>query len=104
MIAPHKSNRAKRRRRTDGGCVATSGAGSSSASSHGFSGNVGSWFAGSTTRPISLASCSLRPYASCSNNFEIGSSYFDSTVAAVTVMASAGRFYSASLVRVACFC
>jgi hypothetical protein len=39
-----------------------------------FSGNVGSWFVGNTIRPISSASRSLQPSASCSSNFEIGSS------------------------------
>jgi hypothetical protein len=32
------------------------------------------WFAGNTTRPIFSVSYSLQPYASCSGNFEIGSS------------------------------
>jgi len=63
------------RHRMGGGCAATSVAGSSSASSRGFSGNVGSWFAGSTTRATFSASFSLQPYASCSSSFEIGSSH-----------------------------
>jgi MFS family permease len=48
----------------------------------GFSGSVGSWFAGNITQPISSASCNLQPYASCSNSFEIGSS---NTVALVAI-------------------
>ena len=43
-------SRKQARPRTVDGCAATSDAGSSNASSRGFSGNVGSWFAGSTTR------------------------------------------------------
>jgi len=50
-----------------------SGAGSSSVSLPGFNGNVACWFGGSTTRAIFSALCSLQPYASCSNSFEIGS-------------------------------
>ena len=78
MISPHRSNENARHRMVDG-CAAMSDAGSSNASLPGFSGNAGSWFAGSTTQPISSASCSLQPYASCSSNFEIGSTYLSST-------------------------
>jgi hypothetical protein len=74
MIAPHKSTASGARRRTAGACVATNVAGLSSDSSPGFNGNVGSWCAGNIIRLISLASCSLQPYASCSSSFEIGSS------------------------------
>jgi transposase len=73
MIAPHRSTR-KLKTQEAGGCVATSDVGSSSASLRGFNGNGGSWFAGNITRPTFSASCSLRPYASCSSNFETGSS------------------------------
>lgn len=48
-------------------------AGSSSVSLLGCGGNVGSSFAGNTIRAIILALYSLRPYASDSDSFEIGS-------------------------------
>jgi len=46
-------------RRTVVGCVGTNDAGSSSASLRGFSGNVGSWFAGNTTPTIFLGVAQL---------------------------------------------
>lgn len=67
MIVPTRSARG----RTVADCVGTSVAGSSSASLLGFNGNVASWFAGNTTRPISSVSCSLQPNASCLGTFEI---------------------------------
>ena len=70
----HRSTKPNARRRTVAGCVGTKRSGSSSASLRGFSGNVDSWFAGSTTQPISSDSFNLQPYASCSSSFEIGSS------------------------------
>ena len=92
MISPHRNKRVRARRRTVAGCAATSAAGSSSASLPGFNGNVGSWFAGNTTRPISSASCSLQPYASCSSNFEIGSR--KATSLAISSVRSHASFHS----------
>jgi hypothetical protein len=57
---------------TEGDCVATSVAGSSSAALHGFSGNVGSWIAGKIARPASSVSCSLHPSASRQDSLETG--------------------------------
>ena len=58
MIAPHRSNRSKRRRKIGAGYADTHGAGSSSASSPGFNGSVASSSDGSTTPRISSASSS----------------------------------------------
>lgn len=54
-------------------CVATSTDDWLNDSSRGRTGNVASSLAGNTTPKIFLASCSLLPSLSCSDNFEIGS-------------------------------
>jgi hypothetical protein len=62
MIAPTAK---ERRLRMDDDCAAMNGAGSWSASLRGFSGNVASWFAGSTTPRTSWALSSSRPSSFC---------------------------------------